>query len=233
LLPHILHRYGESTEGEEDGLPVEQLLEYLGNASDTDLDMADRVLRNLKEHGDSRQPTGSQMALLHWIDTAFHHWQEHYQAEPPLADELRTLLPLCAALAVSDSGFLVPGAHPLHRAMDALQGRAVGWQQQLGRAGDQFFSQVQQFVEKSAQWLDGGGSDNPGVDLKQLAAEMIATCIRDQNRFARMMKRVVETKRGRLRATGAKMLAAHTVNSLAEQFQAPTTIAEFLLGPWS
>jgi len=233
LLPHILECYTNDISDEQPHLSVQALLASLATAKDNTLSPLEMLSSEAEAAQDPLPPSSSQRSLLTWLDAAFHHWQEHYPVEQPLSQELHKLLPLCAALAVCDPDFLIPGVHPLHRAMDALHNRAVGWQAQLGRAGDQFLQQMQQVAGKSHDWLQSkaAGQDN-AIDLKQLSAEVIATCIRDQNRFARMMKRVVETKRGRLKATGAKLLAGQTLNALADSYGAPGPICEFLLGPW-
>ena len=103
----------------------------------------------------------------------------------PLAAMIRRLKPLCAALAVTDASFLVPGAHPMHRLFDALQSRAVGWQSNLNRVGNQFEEQVARAVKEARGWFEGSSTDLQGI-FEQFAAEIE----RDEARASRMVQRV-------------------------------------------
>jgi hypothetical protein len=177
--------------------------------------------------GDPAIPGGEQAAIIEWLNAAYGNWEQQFPIEEPLASELRKLLPLGAALAITEPDFLTPGAHSFHRLLDAIQASAVGWQSHLGRAGQSMVQQVEATITQARTWFD----DNPDA-LATACEELIATAQKNKNRAQRMAKRVVEAEQGRLKTAQAKAHAAQMINQLLEKYKAPLGVGEFLKGPW-
>jgi len=225
----VLQRYAppETTADNEPPMPMEELLQYLKNIDNFDLTPLEAVLLQTEAIGDPALPTMEQTATLQWLGTALHNWQQHFPLEQPLASQLRQLQSLAAALAVTDSAFLIPGAHPIHRLLDTLQACAIGWQSRLGRAGVATQQQITKTIDRALAWFD-----NTGTDLEAIYGELAAVAQRDQARAGRMTQRTVETEQGRIKTADARRQAARMINTALEKFQATEAIGDFLKGPW-
>jgi hypothetical protein len=210
-------------------MTLEELLGYLSRYQDPELAPLQAIAMQTEAIGDPSVPAPEHTAVLYWVTQAHSHWEDAFPLAPELASRLHTLLPLHALLAITDPDYLVPGRHPLHRMLDALQERAVGWQAELGRAGEALQRQVEQLVDRLHAWRAG---DGPGRELLALAEQVIAECDRDAGRTERMTERVIAAEQGRLRAAGARLQAARMLNELSAGRQAPADVIEFLHGPW-
>jgi len=208
-------------------MPLEELLRYLKNIDNFNLTPLEAVLLQTEANGDPALPTTQQTAILQWLGTALHNWQQRFPLEEPLASQLHPLQSLAAVLAVTDPAFLTPGAHPLHRLLDTLQACAIGWQSRLGRAGKATQQQVAKTVDNALAWFD-----DTDTDLAAICGELAAVTERDQARAARMAQRAVETELGRIKIADAKQQAARMINTALEKFQATDAIGDFLKGPW-
>jgi len=225
----VLKRYtpAKTAANNEQPMPLEELLQYLKNIDSFDLTPLDAVLLQTEAIDDPALPTTQQTAILQWLGTALHNWQQSFPLEQPLASELRPLHALAAALAVTDPSFLIPGAHPVHRLLDTLQARAIGWHSRLGRAGAATQQQIAKTVERALAWFD-----DTDTDLAAICTELAAVVQRDQARAGRMAQRVVEAEQGRIKSADARRQAAQMINTALEKFQAPEAIGAFLTGPW-
>jgi hypothetical protein len=232
-LPHslrepVMQRYGQSqAPGEDQTMPLGELLDHLQSIDDFQLAPLDAVLALLESIGDPTQPTPEQHATLSWVDSAFKDWETRYSLAQPLAQSLRRLRPLVAALALNDSSFYQPGIHPLHQLLDQVVTCAIGWQPDLGRAGVALEQPIEQAVNDALAWFP-----NRNTDLAAVSTEFAHTGERDRSRALRMAQRVAETELGQARAAAARQQAAQLINDSLAQFQAPESIGEFLKGPW-
>ncbi len=229
LLELVLKRYTppQTAADNEQPMPIEELLQYLKNIDNFGLTPLDAVLLQTEAIGDPALPTTQQTAILQWLGTALHNWQQCFPLEQPLASQMLPLQSLAAALAVTDPAFLTPGAHPLHRLLDTLQACAIGWQPRLGRAGVATEQQIGKTVERALAWFD-----DANTDLAAICAELVAVAERNQARAARMAQRAVETAQGGAKTADARRQAARMINTALEKFEATEAIGEFLKGPW-
>ena len=229
LLELVQKRYAppQTAADNEQPMPLGELLQYLKNIDNFDLAPLDAVLLQTEAIGDPALPTTQQTAILQWLGTALHNWQQCFPLEQPLASQLRPLQSLAAALAVTDPAFLTPGAHPVHRLLDTLQACAIGWQPRLGRAGVATEQQIGKTVDSALAWFD-----NADTDLAAICAELVAVVERDQARAGRMAQRTVETEQGRVKTADARRLAARMINTALEKFETTEAFGEFLKGPW-
>jgi hypothetical protein len=208
-------------------MALNEVLGYLKNIDAFELGPLAAILAQTEAMGDPALPSSEQTAILEWLNAAYAHWEEQFPVEEPLASQFRKLLPLAAALAITDPNFLTPGAHNFHRLLDIMQAAVVGWQARLGRAGQSLERELATAIEKARGWF-GEGS----VDLEAVYQEVLAATRKDRGRAQRMAQRVVEAEQGRLKTLHAKTRAAQMINALLERYQAPAGIGEFLKGPW-
>ncbi len=205
----------------------DEVLRYLKSIDSFELSPLQAIRTQAEAMGDPAVLGGEQAAILEWLNTAYNHWEQRFPIEEPLASELRKLLPLGAALAITDPDFLTPGAHSFHRLLDALQASVVGWQSRLGRAGQSMAQQLEATISTARTWFDGNSDALPTA-----CEELIITAQKNKSRAQRMAKRVVEAEQGRLKTAQAKTHAAQMINQLLEKYQAPPDVGEFLKGPW-
>ncbi len=230
LLPRVLALFADSPDAQEGaapGLSVDQLLLRLRGWSDPDDQPLDAVLAGGQLGGDTTPPAHREAALLRWVGTAHDRWERDYPLEEELAQLLRRLKPLTAALAISDPQFLVPGRHPVHRLLDTIQAAAIGWQPSLGRAGTGLVHDAETAVEGALRWFD-----EPALDLDGLVRDLEARLAREGERAQKMARRVVEIELGRQKKGEAAAVAAQMINAALERYEAPEQVGEFLKGPW-
>ena len=211
----------------EQAMPLPELLDYLHNTEHLSLPPLEAVLAQTEAIGDPALPGVEQVAALRWLGAALSAWETHYPLEEPLATQVRPLRQLAAALAVTDPDFLRPGAHPLHRLLDAIQASAIGWQPELGRAGQALQRQLTDIVASAMAWFG-----NQATDLQAICDTLLASAAKDLARVRRMSQRVVETEQGKIKTTNARLAAARMINTALANFRAPEAIGEFLKGPW-
>jgi len=205
----------------------DELLSYLRNMDCDKYNPMDGILSQTEAIGDPALPGVEQSAVLAWLGDALDIWERHYAPEEPLAGEIRRLKPLLAAVAVTDSNFLIPGNHPLHQLLDTIQSHAVGWQPRLGRVGQALQDQVRDVVDATLGWFD-----SPATDLARISADMSAKAAKAAARARRMAQRLIDTEQGRIRIAKSKQQAALMINAALGRYRAPAEIGDFLKGPW-
>ncbi|MEP1593614.1 MAG: DUF1631 family protein [Halieaceae bacterium] len=210
-----------------EALSLEELLSYLRNIEDFSLPLVDAIKAQTEAIGDPAAPAGEQLALLAWLDQSWLQWEQTYALEQPLLLELRQLRPLAGALVLTDSKFPIPGQHPLHRLMDAVQDSAVGWQESLGRAGEPLAVAVRDAVAGARCWFS-----DPTTDLEQISNAITTLAERDQSRALRMSQRAVETESGREKSSAARSGAAHMINNCLQGQALPESIGRFVKSDW-
>jgi len=225
----VLDRFAEAPGAGANAHPLktDELIGYLKDIDDFSISPWIAVTEKTEAIGDPASPSREHTAVLRWLGKALELWEKEYPLEGRLANQVRRLKPLVAALAITDPKFMTPGAHPIHQLLDNIQARAIGWQSRLERVGAALEEQVTQAVDRSRKWFD-----DPGVDLNAIGREFSAAAERDQTRARRMVQRVVETEAGKVRTAAAKQEAARMINAALQKYPAPEDIGEFIKGHW-
>ncbi|HBO14479.1 MAG TPA: hypothetical protein DD491_16950 [Halieaceae bacterium] len=186
-----------------------------------------KVLRRQGNESDGGLPAAADASTIEWVTLAFEGWERDYPLEGSMREALRRLLPLAAAVALRDEHFFQPGEHPLHRLLDQLQASATGWQERLDRAGQMLEQRVQRGVEQALKWLE-----DPETDFAAVAEELAAATERDEERAARMVRRLEETEEAAARMRLARREAGRLLNQGLASYPLPAAIAEFIKGAW-
>lgn len=208
-------------------LSREDVIRLLGRLGDDSASPLMSLRRRAESEGGSSNLEPMHASVVEWITLSFEYWEDNYPLEQKLARELRKLLPLVIALAVTDDDFFTAGAHPLHQLLDCLQHSAVGWQQRLDRAGQMLEQRVMRAVVRAREWFD-----DRSVDFAHITRELAAAAERDAARAQRMVQRLAEAEAASLKTDQVKRDAAGIVNSGLEKYELPAAIGEFLKGPW-
>ena len=208
-------------------LQLNEILNYLKSADTSGMGPLEALLVQTEAMGDPALPSSEQVAILDWLNAAYSHWEQQFPIEQPLASELRSLLPLLGAQAITDEDFLTPGAHSLHQLLDTIGASAVGWQARLGRAGQNLEREVGKAVTRAHDWFAEGS-----VDLAAINRDLTIALGKDRGRAQRMAQRTVEAEQGQMKTALAKVQAATMINALLLTHPAPASIGEFLKGPW-
>ncbi len=228
LRDAVTQRFPQSGgEAGRETLTRDQLIRLLGKLGDD----ATSPLISLRRQAESEGASGSlepvHGSIVEWVTLSFDYWEDHYPLEQKLALELRKLLPLVIALAVSDEHFFTAGAHPLHQLLDCLQHSAVGWQERLDRAGQMLEQRVVRAVVRAREWFE-----DRSVDFAHITRELTAAAERDAARAQRMVQRLAEAEAASLKTEQARRDAADVINNGLDKYQLPAAIGEFLKGPW-
>lgn len=241
VLPQIMDSFapGSSQNAVTAGLYLseQQLLDYCTRYTQVDEFPLDAISEACEQSNETMGPSPHYSAILCWLGIALQYWEQQYPLDNSLTRKLRQLRPLLTLCAVTDSDFLVPGEHPLHQLLDTLQDRAVGWQPQLGRAGQTLERLIDDLVAKSQEWINAAADSQNRVlpsfdELKAKADEVIEACEKDRSRINRMVQRVVESNQGRIKANEARRVSAEFINALTKGHELPLSVIDFLHGPW-
>jgi hypothetical protein len=226
-LQTVVTRLYASDDAPSHVMPEAELLRYLKNANQFGLNPREAVLAQTEAIGDPAVPCLEHMAKMQWVSMAFSRWEEYFPVEEPLTNAFRKLLPIGAALAITDPVFMIPGEHSFHKLLDTMQEGAIGWQAISAVAGHGFARELENAINGASQW-----SENADVDLTAIYMKLKAATEKDRGRAKRMAQRVVEAEQGKQKATRAKLRAATMINTLLQQYRAPADIGDFLKGPW-
>jgi hypothetical protein len=181
----VLERYGQGPSVPDDqALSLEDLLDYLARSDNHQHSPLEAVQVQLDAIGDPAEPTREQRAILEWLGSATLDWESTYPLAQPLAETLLPIKNLAAAFALTDSDFLKPGSHPLHQLLDQIVASAIGWEAQLGRAGQALQQHIEHAVTEALGWF----SDRD-TDLAAICEEFSRESERDRNRARRMAQR--------------------------------------------
>lgn len=224
----VLDLYAPTTQVKADqAMETDEVVGYLENIDTYQLGPLAAILTQTEAIGDPALPGSEQTAILEWVGASYAYWEKRFPVEEPLASEFRKLLPLTAALALTESDFLIPGAHSFHRLLDTMQASVVGWQSRLGRAGQNLERELGIAIAKARKWFDEGS-----VDLDTVYKEVLTATKKDRGRAKRMAQRVVEAEQGRLKTVRAHTQSAEMINALLSRYPVTASIEEFLKGPW-
>ena len=220
----VLANYGG--DGAEKAVATDELLRHLASMDSGATSTLDSVRVATAAAGSEAAPDHEQAATLAWLDTAFQRWHRNFPLEPPLEELLQAMLPVVAAQSLVDPSFLKPGSHPLHRLLDAVHDAAVGWQADLGRAGEALQQDLAELVDRCRSYFD-----NPDLSFAELAADAEIRLNRAAVRAQRMNQRLIEKEQGRVRISACRREAALMINCHLKE-PLPKTIIDFLKGHW-
>ncbi|QFU76972.1 DUF1631 family protein [Halioglobus maricola] len=216
----------EQSNMQQPALEWDELLGYLREIEDFNKPPLDALLAQTEVVGDPSMPKPAECAVLRWIDRIFQEWEQSFPLEWELTYKLRALKPAMAIASLSEEPFFRPGQHPLHQMMDAIHDVAIGWQGDLGRAGQPVIALVDSAISDVRACLDQSG------DVRGIADRVIADAARIHARAKKMTERTVAAEQGRLRAARAKTIAADVINEQLQRYPAPAAMNSLLHGPW-
>ena len=215
--------------GDSDAIPLEldELLSYLRAGEGGKQSARDIILAQAEALGDPAMPSHEHDALLTWLEKAEQRWHQQYPLEHELREVLQPLTPLFAAQALSNPLFLQPGAHALHRLLDAAQAAAIGWQPGLGRGAVPLKQQLERAVEELLSWWRESAGDP--MDICERAIKQMQT---ERTRAARMSRRNADLEMGQAKTITARREAANMINRGLDIYPLPRSIESFLKGAW-
>jgi Protein of unknown function (DUF1631) len=225
----ILEKYRDAPQASagEQPMETEDLLDYLAGIERLDIHPLQAVIEQTDAIGDPALPGSLQARILAWVGETLDYWYQQFGLEPSLADRLRMVTPMIAAIAVTQPDFLIAGKHPIHRLLDEFHDYTIGWQPTLGRAGDVVQSKVNETIDQLLTYFD-----NRNIDIESILSDLSKIAERDRSRAQRMAQRVSETEHGRLKAAAARSVGAGMINDLLLQYGLPIEVGKFLKGPW-
>jgi len=154
------------------------------------------------------------LAALFW--TAWRHSSGLHEnilnACEPLATALAELDPVCWAAAP---------AHEVWRVLALVQQSGVGYQPELGRAGEKILADL----TASMAALEREGWPATAATLERWWAQ-------EQQRLNRLEQRLIDTERGQLRSRRAQQIAARLLNQTMAGKQFTRELANYLQREW-
>ncbi|MCX2979501.1 DUF1631 family protein [Halieaceae bacterium IMCC14734] len=231
IMQHLLQKYPRSTEPdtETDTATVteQELLDVLltlGTSVEPNAPLRAIASAALP---DSNALAADQSAILDWLDATFASLSATPLLDPALESRIQSMRSALAALAISERDFLLIGKHPVHKMLDTIYERGIGWHSGLERAG----RVVTEKLDDIEAALHSQLTKQPR-DLAQLNTELNEFFEREANAFSRMRERIIATEQGRLKATSARTSVADALNELMLGAQFPAAVRDFLHGPW-
>ena len=216
-----------SASSTQEALTVDEIIGYLGPATDQPEPILQHVLAGAEAMGDPALPSSEHTALMHWIDEAFALFQSKFALEAEIQNKVVALKGTLVKAALMDPAFTIPGAHPLHQLIDLIHTSGIGWQRQNGRAAVAYVELLDHIVQSV-----NNSSENDLSDLPALIVEVASAHERDQQRAVKMMQRVVDGEQGRLKTLATRAQVARMINDAAANQQAPSQIGQLLTGAW-
>ena len=165
-------------------------------------------------------------AVLDWVDAAFARWQSHYSLDPELAQLLLEVRPLTAAFACSEDRFFTPGAHALHRLLDALYEGFAGWSPDLGKTARPAVDAVGEIIQRCLQDFPS----EPAVDHTLHLLEQKISGYSGQ--LERLDAGLIEREATAMASTVARRAVGEQVSQKLGNATFPGTLAEFIGGDW-
>jgi hypothetical protein len=141
-----LQRRYNPEEAKGDATPLPILIAALGTVNqngDIHLSLLERLHAASGTDFDELTMSAEEAALLSWIDESFRILMRDHALDGNLAAKVQNLLPVAAALALSEEAFYQPGDHPLHRLIDAVYLNCLGWYRGLGKSGHALWLEVE------------------------------------------------------------------------------------------
>lgn len=230
LRQQLLEKYPQSPQ--PGGSPMEKAalltaLRTLHSAGDMQQSLLDSLADASNLGSEDFSLSGPDTAILGWIDETFRIALNESNLDPLLAVPMRKLLPLVAAIAITDDQFLEIGDHPLHQLIDTIYSRCTGWHDGLGRGGSSVLALVEDTSTQALKYFK-----DQAPDFAQLQGKLEQSLDLEIPSFERIQERVIETERGRLKAQSARVTAGRAINDFMRGKVFPAEITEFLQGPW-
>ena len=177
-----------------------------------DTDQLNALLRQLF----TAEPAADPAVAL--TDLFWTQWQRHCGLHSAV---LIALEPLRVLLAPLLPEWVSQPAHPVWSLFATLQQVGVGYQPELGRAGEKLLADLQCWPALVAEQGWAAAARATAAQWEQ-----------EQNRIRRLEQRLVDTERGQLRARRAQQQAAKLLNQQLAGQQLPRAVVDFLLLDW-
>ncbi|MDA0788965.1 MAG: DUF1631 family protein [Proteobacteria bacterium] len=210
--------------GQGDNTSQDELTQYLRSIPEeqlTDgLSLADLIVQG---HPDWRL-TDDDRAILISIDDCTRMIFRLTEFAPEIRGQLQRVIPELACRLL-ENPTIATESDPsgLLGLLDLLVDASVGWTDDLGRAGQQLLSMIEQIVTSIRT-----GND----DYQALQSDLAELMARDQNRVNKLEQRLIASETGRLRSQRSKIEAARLINEQARGKSLTPAIISFLHGPW-
>lgn len=168
-------------------------------------------------------PDSHAVAAIRFADTLLTQLLRHSLLDESIRAQLQRLyVPLVKALLVDESQYVTPvGA--IARLIDSVCESAAGWFGGLGRGGEQYLLQLADIVEQVLQRFEADDRTLPVV-----VDAFTDSIVRENERVARLEKRVCETEVGSLRARRAQILVTDLFNEKIAGKILPKGVADLL-----
>ena len=150
-----------SASSTQEALTVDEIIGYLGPATDQPEPILQHVLAGAEAMGDPALPSSEHTALMHWIDEAFALFQSKFALEAEIQNKVVALKGTLVKAALMDPAFTIPGAHPLHQLIDLIHTSGIGWQRQNGRAAVAYVELLDHIVQSVNNSSENDLSDLP------------------------------------------------------------------------
>lgn len=158
-------------------------------------------------------------AVVNCLDQCTQHALTTARLEPAIEHELTRIFPFLAADYV-ESEANITCENPFLSLADLIGESAIGWNDSLGRSGENLLRTIRESVD-----LLPGGVDEARVGLGKFLG-------RERNRIEKLETRLVATETGKLRALRARNVAAGIINDAMRGSELPAAVSQFLKGPW-
>lgn len=164
--------------------------------------------------------TASYYSILAFSDQLFELYLHNCQLHAAIKTQLAQLRPALARAMLQQT--LPWQQQALSTVFTTLYSGALGWQHDLGRAG-------QRYLERLTALVDEHKSNTPD----HLVAALISLNNGETSRIAKLESRLCDAQIGQLHAKHAQQLCTKTLNQQMAGKQFPAAITAFLQGPWS
>jgi len=158
-------------------------------------------------------------SILAFIDQLYELYRHNCQLHTDIKELLGRLRPALARALLQQT--LPWQLQPLQAAFATIYSGALGWQQNLGRAG-------QRYIDRLTALVDEHRNSAPEHLLKALSTLNSA----EMSRIAKLESRLRDAEIGQLHAKHAQQLCTKTLNQQMAGKKLPAVISTFLQGPW-
>lgn len=165
-------------------------------------------------------------AVLDWVDAAFARWQSHYSLDTELVQLLLAVRGLTAGFACSEDRFFTPGAHALHRLLDALYEGFAGWSPDLGKTARPAVDAVGEIIQRCLQDFPS----EPAVDHTLHLLEQKISAYSGQ--LERLDAGLIEREATAMASTVARRAVGEQISHKLGNATFPGKLAEFIGGDW-
>ncbi len=197
-----------------------RLLDILSNK---DINHAGRLVDSVCENINARENLSHEStAILKFTDQLVDQHIRSGKLHPLIGAQLKRLKPATANALINQQ---IPwvDTHDVLTTTDLLYANTLGWQPELGRAGDKFFKQLSNTISELEK-----DPNNQHKHLDSLASFFN----NEKKRVGKVEKRLLDTELGRLDARHARQLSARILNQKMAGKKLPLAASHFLQGLW-